>query len=168
MAMQKKTWSLSGLSTELDTDRRTLARRLQDLPPAETKRIGSRIEKRWHLADVLEHLGDAPAGRRRTGSRIDADMVRRFNEMITQDLMHDVIDSTFFRGLLLNGMRQAGLDENQMDEVMGFVILGLVYSVEEILGAPGIAFDIPAYALDIMRKAGERRTAANGTSHDAT
>ena len=56
MAMQRQTWSISGLATELDMDRRTLAKRLADLPPAEVKQVGRRTEKRWRLADAIAHI----------------------------------------------------------------------------------------------------------------
>ena len=58
MAMTRKLWSINALATELDIDRRTLAKRLTGLPPATEKKVGSRIEKRWHLADVLEHFNN--------------------------------------------------------------------------------------------------------------
>ena len=81
MAMQRKLWSINALAAELDVDRRTLSRDLQDLEPAQVKRIGSRVEKRWLMADVLEHmdLGREPSRRRGRGGRpiIDAEMVRQ-------------------------------------------------------------------------------------------
>jgi len=40
MAMQSKLWSISGLATELEMDRRTLAKRLEYLAPAEEKNDG--------------------------------------------------------------------------------------------------------------------------------
>ena len=90
MAMQRKLWSINGLATELDADRRTLSRDLRDLPPAESKRIGSRIEKRWLIGDVLEHmdLGREPSRRRGRGGRpmSIAEMIERFNSVITEDL----------------------------------------------------------------------------------
>lgn len=56
MAMQTQLWSINALSNELNMDRRTLSKKLTGLPAAETKRIGKRVEKRWQLADVVEHL----------------------------------------------------------------------------------------------------------------
>ncbi len=56
MAMQRRTWSINALSAELGLDRRTLSKRLQGLPPVETKKAGNRVEKRWHLADVVGHM----------------------------------------------------------------------------------------------------------------
>jgi hypothetical protein len=37
-------------------DRRTLAKKLQGLPPAHVKRLKTRVEKRWKLADVLPYI----------------------------------------------------------------------------------------------------------------
>ena len=168
MGMQKRTWSISGLATELNTDRRTMAKNLEELPPAETKRIGSRIEKRWFLQDVIDHLQDTPKlnGRRRIGRPFtDAEFIAKFNQVITGALVHDVINSRYFRGLILNGCKQdAGLNEDQTNAVFGLVILAITYSLEEVLQAPGIAFDIPEYARDIMQKAGDRARASRAAT----
>ena len=56
MSMQSKLWSINALSIELNMDRRTLAKKLEDLPPAEIKKVGNRVEKKWKLHDVIEHL----------------------------------------------------------------------------------------------------------------
>ena len=56
MAMQSQLWSLSALATELQTDRRTLAKRLETLPPAEEKKTDKRTNKLWRMSDVVEHL----------------------------------------------------------------------------------------------------------------
>jgi hypothetical protein len=41
-------------------DRRTLAKRLERLPPAQTKKVGGHTDKKWRLQDVLRllKLGD--------------------------------------------------------------------------------------------------------------
>ncbi len=56
MAMQSKLWSISGLATELEMDRRTLAKRLEYLAPAEEKKTDKRIQKLWRMSDVVDHL----------------------------------------------------------------------------------------------------------------
>ena len=50
MAMQPSTYSLNALSVELGIDRRTLAKRLADVPPAEVRGRS----KRWRMQDVLK------------------------------------------------------------------------------------------------------------------
>jgi hypothetical protein len=50
MAMQRQLWSINALSTELGTDRRTLAKRLGGLRPAKEE------PKLYLLRDVLLHL----------------------------------------------------------------------------------------------------------------
>lgn len=47
MAMTPGLWSLSALAVELDLDRRTVAKRLRDVPPAGEVRG----KPAWHLAD---------------------------------------------------------------------------------------------------------------------
>ncbi len=56
MALQAQLWSLNALSTELDRDRRSLARRLEDLTPDEQVKHAGRQIKRWRLRRVLAHL----------------------------------------------------------------------------------------------------------------
>ena len=58
MPMQPGLWSVNGLATELEIDRRTVARRLRDVPPA-GKRGGHPV---WRMADALPALtrGDRP------------------------------------------------------------------------------------------------------------
>ena len=50
MALQRQLWSINGLSTELGTDRRTLARRLEGLKPTQE------YPTRFTLREVLDHL----------------------------------------------------------------------------------------------------------------
>jgi len=52
MAMHQTLWTVSGLSVEIGTDRRTLAKKLDSLRPVEVKGK-SRF---YHMADVLAHL----------------------------------------------------------------------------------------------------------------
>lgn len=60
MAMTKKLWSINALATEFGLDRRTVALRIKDIPPAGT----SRGHNAWALVDVAGVL--APAGGRST------------------------------------------------------------------------------------------------------
>lgn len=50
MAMQRQLWSINALSTELSLDRRTLAKRLDGLVPAQQS------PKTYRLRDVLDYL----------------------------------------------------------------------------------------------------------------
>ncbi len=56
MALQAQLWSLNALSIELARDRRSLARRLEDLTPDEQVQHAGRQIKRWRLRRVLAHL----------------------------------------------------------------------------------------------------------------
>lgn len=50
MALQRQLWSINALSVELGLDRRTLAKRLDGLAPAQES------PKTYRLRDVLDHL----------------------------------------------------------------------------------------------------------------
>jgi len=52
MAMMRQTYSISGLSVELGISRRTLAKKLDTLPPAEEKGKS----RRYYMADVFKRL----------------------------------------------------------------------------------------------------------------
>ena len=64
MSMTPQTWSLSALAVELNLDRRTLAKRLARVPPAEVRGRA----KRWRLREVLRAL-ERPEDRRKARSR---------------------------------------------------------------------------------------------------
>ena len=53
MSMQSQVYSISALSVELGHDRRTLAKYLDDVVPAQTDPDGT---KRWRLRDVLDKI----------------------------------------------------------------------------------------------------------------
>jgi phage terminase Nu1 subunit (DNA packaging protein) len=75
MAMLKGLWSLNGLAVELCIERRTLAKRLTGLAPADERRVGSRLERRWYLADVVGCLnGHTPTDTR--VSNLDVERAR--------------------------------------------------------------------------------------------
>jgi hypothetical protein len=54
--MIAKTWTLSALSVELCMDRRALARRLEGLDPVSETTKGKRVDRRYKLAAVVQHL----------------------------------------------------------------------------------------------------------------
>lgn len=74
--MQRQTWSLSGLSVELGLDRRTLAKYLADIQPAETRDTGRGLERRWFLADIFGVAVKASAAGSPSSSSFD-----RLNEV---------------------------------------------------------------------------------------
>lgn len=56
MTMQSKLWTLSALAVELGRDRRSLARDLEGLDPDESSTQGKRVDRRWRMARVFDHL----------------------------------------------------------------------------------------------------------------
>ena len=168
MAMQRKLWSINGLAAELDVDRRTLSRDLQDLPPAESKRIGSRIEKRWLMADVLEHmdLGREPSRRRGRGGRpiIDAEMVRKFNSTITEDLFPVILE--YFHPLMLTGCAEdCGITEQQSKKVYGYSVIALSYAIQQALdGDEHMTFSYPEKTMELIKQIGDKARASKAAT----
>ena len=68
MGMQPTLWSVNALATELEIDRRTVAKRLRDVPPAGEK-AGHPV---WLLADALPALMAPGKGRRRAADTAEA------------------------------------------------------------------------------------------------
>ena len=168
MAMQRKLWSINGLAAELDVDRRTLSRDLRDLPPAESKRIGSRVEKRWLMADVLEHmdLGREPSRRRGRGGRpiIDAEMVARFNQTITEDLFPVILE--YFYPLMLTGCAEdCGLTEQQSKKVYGYSVIALSYAIQHALdGDEHMTFSYPERTMELIKQIGDKARASKAAT----
>lgn len=70
MAMQKQLWSLNALAVELNKDRRTVARTLDNVP-ADGLLFGNRA---WHLQTALKALGigdPAPSANRGNGGLVE-------------------------------------------------------------------------------------------------
>ena len=59
MPMQRQLWSVNALAVELDIDRRTVAKRLDGVPPA-GKRGGHPV---WRLSDALAALSGGKGGK---------------------------------------------------------------------------------------------------------
>ena len=72
MTMQQaRTWSINALATELRVDRRTLAKKLEDVPPAEIR--GK--HKRYRMRDAIDALETKPRG---TGGKSASEALRDF------------------------------------------------------------------------------------------
>lgn len=100
MAMSRQTWSINGLANELDIDRRTLAKKLQGLRAAEEKDVGGRIERRWHMADVVDFLRKQKAGIRDTRSDADfnTEVLEQLKKWVGKEMYPRLIENHRFRG----------------------------------------------------------------------
>ena len=126
MAMTRKLWSINALATELGLDRRTVAKRLEGLPPATEKKVGSRIEKRWHLADVLEHFKNPQA------ARAD-DFVAELKDMVSTKMFPALISSRSFQNILMHGTHEdMGLTKVQAMRIYQFACVALLWAFSEI------------------------------------
>jgi hypothetical protein len=137
MAMQKKLWSISALATELGLDRRTLSKRLEGLPPIEENRVGGRIEKRWHLADVLEHF-------KKPRARPAIDPVEKMKEIVGQKMYPSLVSSRTFRNILMHGIHEEmGLTKVQAMRCYQFASAALLWAFSEIHEDEEMKFAIP-------------------------
>ena len=170
--MTKQLWSINALSVELGTDRRTLAKRLADLPPDEEKAQAGKRVRRWRLARVLEHLSRSP-GRSRQED-IEAEGCRRFNEILGQVLFPSLVTSRYFTGFFVASMHQDfGL--SKPSALRAYQTGALAYALAEACKGDTLMFEVPpiiselqeigpeAYAAKYWTKEGDR-SSRGGTS----
>jgi hypothetical protein len=143
MGMTKQTYSINALAVELGMDRRTIAKALDGLRPAEVKKIGQRIEKRWFLDEALKRIQQrqAPASEP-DENRLDV-VVKR---IVGTQLYPDLINGSFYRLLLGYAFKELHLSNEQaldlLSKVCYFVIEGMsqVFEDEEMQFSLGIGF----------------------------
>lgn len=107
MAMQAELWSINALATEFHMDRRTMAKRLEGLPPVETKKVGKRIEKRWRLNDVVEHLNNPKP------DDFDEKLRDATKEYLSKQLYPMIVDNDTFIGTVFKNSLDEGLSREQ-------------------------------------------------------
>jgi hypothetical protein len=151
MAMQAQTYSINALANELGKDRRTIARQLQGLPPAETRRVGRRQEKRWRLTDVLKHVDRHRGGKDFGGDTFDAryqelsDLTKKFT---TEALFPGVITSKPFESALLGWARsEMHYSKAQALDALCAVSLLLIHAICDTLGDQDLKFHVPPHSL---------------------
>jgi hypothetical protein len=144
------TWSVNKLSAALGFDRRTIEKRLRDVKPLSTKKIGARIEKRYRLADACKALF-APAVR--MPPHLDGDEDVSFEQLvIAQTLFPQVVTSKEFRGTLVGFARQElGLTKPQAVRVYEIATLALCRALDEAFPGKDLKFVLP----DELREMGE-------------
>ena len=136
--MQKKLWSINALAIELEIDRRTMAKRLEGLPPASTKKMGSRTEKRWHLADVLEHF--------KNPQRAAHDPVEEIKELVGQKMYPALLCSRAFQNILMHGTHEEmGLTKVQAMRVYQFACVALLWGFSEIHEDEDMKYAVPEH-----------------------
>jgi hypothetical protein len=142
MAMQKKTWSINALSTELDLDRRTLAKRLDGLAPATEKKVGDRTEKRWHLADVLAHFENPkPAD----------DFIAEQKKMVGALMYPALVSAEAFQNIIMHGVHEEiGLTKVQAMRVYQLACVAVLWGFNEIHEDEGIEYAIPDHVKDMQ------------------
>jgi len=134
MAMTKQTYSINALATELGRDRRTIARELEGLRPAETRKVGQRQEKRWFLADVLKHMDRHNAGEPDAKAMAEAESLCQ--DFCSQQLYQHLIRTKEFEcGLTGYARAELGLDKARALDLLAHVAYRLLAGINEVFGA---------------------------------
>jgi hypothetical protein len=144
MAMQRQTWSINGLSAELEMDRRTLSDRLSGLPPAESRQLKNRTEHRWYLSDVLEHL-ENPGASRGIGEAMDG-----FKRLVGKNLYPSIVASRSFGAIIANGLKdELGLTQAQGLRAFQLAGVALSFALCEVLEDDDMQFQIPDFIVEM-------------------
>jgi hypothetical protein len=168
MGMQRQVWSVNALAIEFNTDRRTLSKWLQDLPPAESRKIGDRIEKRWFLSDVVNHLQRDKRAIQRGADDREAEIRRGLNAWIADTLVHALLDSRYFQALLLKGPDEEDISPEAGEHALSTAVLAITYGLADVMGEPDIQFNLPDSIIEIMRRSGDRRKAQQAVRCSST
>jgi hypothetical protein len=128
-------WSINGLSAELGIDRRTLGKRLSNLPPDGEGIEAGKTVRRWRLARVLKHL-------RLTGAKGGVDeqriagMVEDHRHLAAEFLFPAVMSSRYFLGFFLAYLHEdIGLTKIQALRAYGTVAIALHHAFAQFFGA---------------------------------
>lgn len=150
--MIAREWSLNALETETSLDRRTLAKRLAHLPATSVKVIGTRIERKWRLRDILPYLDAKPSEPTRS---IEADTHEMMKVWVGTDLFPKLIETPAFLSLLTGHLvTELGLSKGQALATYQAAVMALVYGLCEGFADDDMQFNLPDDAL--TRKLGDK------------
>lgn len=149
--MTPRLWSVNALSVELGLDRRSLARRLEGLEPAEQKIVGRRTERLYRMRNVFGHLMTADGERldvnaervklaRCQREKIEFELAAKRRRVISVEAVLKHWQYMFYnvRARLLAIPNKAAQRVAHVDERVAFVILeDLIYeALHEMAGSP--------------------------------
>ncbi len=145
MAMQRQTWSISALSIELKTDRRTMAKRLDGLEPAEIKSIGKRTEKRYYMDDVIKYLN-----RSKNSDNADAKierLIEQHKQFCTKFLFPSISNSSDFIGTIIGGVTEdMGLSKEDALKIYDYTLIGLMGGMNDFFDTTDLNFELTGFA----------------------
>jgi hypothetical protein len=151
MAMQQRLWSLNALSVELCIDRRTLAKRLEGLPPVEEKKIGKRTEKRWRLNDVIEHLKNPKPIKDDALDKKIQDMTK---EYLSKQLYPLIADNDTFIGTVFSNCLDEGLSREQALRQYKIASFALLSGICAITGDEDLTFETGVF-IEFLQEHGD-------------
>jgi hypothetical protein len=156
MALAEQLWSLNALSTELGIDRRTLGKKLADLPPAEQTHHKTRVEKKWHLKDVVAHLG-RPKSRRSSqpapsiedlenDPKLLAETTKMLQKFVGAELFPKLCDCPAFSGFIVNAViDEFGLSAKQGLRIYQLVCLAIIIGICDGFSDENMDFQMPEF-----------------------
>ncbi len=141
MAMLRQSWSISGLSKEFQIDRRTMAKRLEGLEPAESKVVGERTENRYYLSDVLKHFN-----RRRNKDEIEDEMWEELKRYFGKTVFPNIVNDDSFIGTLLGAVTEdMGLSKSQAIEIYKISVFAVVCGLSHSFDDDAINFEFTGF-----------------------
>jgi len=149
MAMQAELWSINALATEFHKDRRTMAKRLEGLKPAEVKKVGKRTEKRYYLADVVDHLHNPTS----TDAVFEAEAMKQLQRVVAKWLVPGVLSNDHFIGTLIGNLEDKGFTREQTLLIYKNFTVSLFSGVSDMFDDEDMHFDT-GYVLDAIIKDG--------------
>lgn len=133
-------YSVNALANEFGLDRRTVERRLREVPPAQTTEREGRSERRWYLKDVLPYLA---ADNKAATQDVDAGELVQL--MIGEALFPRLLASSELRTTITGfARRELKLSKPQAILLYQVVAIGIAESLAAAFPNHQLRFAVPA------------------------
>jgi hypothetical protein len=127
MAMSPQSWSISALATEFRLDRRTTAKRLQDVIPCGNGPDGS---PRWRLSDAAPALllhGTQPVSKSRQPVPEGCEILERIPNPVHSGFIVAWMELfANFQPIAAGALMGSGLSRAQAERAVGWLLVGLI------------------------------------------
>jgi hypothetical protein len=135
-------FSVNALANEFRLDRRTVERRLRDVPPAEERVFEDRTERRWRLADVAHYLQAEEMNPEADATALR--LVGAIKDAVAQTLYPGLLESKEFAGVILGfARRELQASESQVQRLHQVLALALAKGISEAFKDDEMKFTLP-------------------------